>query len=258
MFTCVAWSFGVDFLKQESDGKWTATFDGQEAVDALQYIKDLRWKYDVLPSNTLIDSSEYFKSFATGNAAMLICADTISSSVSSYGMMPDQLGMMAMPAGPKKHVTLMGGGLSCLRNDATEDQIDAALRWIEMEYNHKVTENYKTNLNNKIDEKLAANHLVGIKSMNIWNGDTESFEYKSKLIEEKANSNINHVKLYNDFVENCPAEIQPEEPVCCQELYGILDSCIQEVLLNENANCAEILKKANSDFQVNYLDNLTY
>ena len=94
--------------------------------------------------------------------------------------------------------------------------------------------------------------------MSPWSEQAESLTYLNNLIDEKANSNPNHVKLYNEFVENCPAEIQAEEPVCAQELYGILDSCIQEVMTDENADCAAILEKANSDFQQNYLDNLDF
>ncbi len=51
---------------------------------------------------------------------------------------------------------------------------------------------------------------------------------------------------------------RPEEPICAQELYGILDGCIQEVLTNKDADCAALLEKANSDFQSNYLDNIDY
>ena len=53
-------------------------------------------------------------------------------------------------------------------------------------------------------------------------------------------------------------QLKPEEPVCAQELYGILDGCIQEVLTNKDADCAALIKKASSDFQMNYLDNADY
>lgn len=76
------------------------------------------------------------------------------------------------------------------------------------------------------------------------------------MIDKYANANINHVRLYNEFVADCPIELRAEEPMCCQELYAVLDSCIQEVLTNENADCAAVLEKANTEFQVNYLDNL--
>lgn len=258
MFTCLAWSFGADFMEQDADGNWKATFNSPEAAAALQYIKDLKWEYDVLPSNTLIDGTEYYKQFATGNAGMLMSAGDIPRKLVQYGMTPDQVGMMAMPAGPERHVTLLGGSIQCISNTATEDQIDAALRWIETSYSYEATDEYKQNSEVSIDLELEKNQLVGIKSMSTWSSDTESVSFLHGLIDEKANSNPNHVRLYNEFVADCPAEIQPEEPVCAQELYGILDGCIQEVLTNENTDCAALLEKANSDFQSNYLDNLDY
>ena len=258
IFTSIAWSFGVDFMKKDSDGKWKATFDTKEAAQALQFIKDLKWKYDVLPANTLINGEEWYKQFATGNGAMTITAGDYPRRVIKYGMTADKVGMMATPAGPKRHVTLLGGEVLCVKADATEDQIDAAIRWIETAYNYSLTDEYKTNAQASIESQLNEGRHVGIKSMSPWNVDTEALKWYHKYIDSKANANINHVKLYNDFVANCPADIQPEEPVCAQELYGMLDACIQEVLTNKDADCAKIMKKANADFQSNYLNNLVY
>ena len=258
MFSCLAWSFGVDFMEKGEDGKWQATFNTPEAAEALQYIKDLKWKYDVLPSNTLIDGTEYYKVFATGKAGMLMAAGDLPRSVFQYDMNNDSLGMIAMPAGPKRHVTLLGGTVFCVNPDATEEQIDASIRWLETQYCFDATEEFKLNTERTIKQQLEENYLVGVKSMSVWSTDAEALEFEYSLIDQNANSNPNHVRLYNEFVADCPAEIQPEEPVCAQELYGILDSCIQEVLTNENADCAALIEKANSDFQSNYLDNLTY
>lgn len=259
IFTSLAWSFGTKFMEQDADGKWKATFDSPEAAAALQWIKDLKWKYDVLPANTLIDGTEYYKVFGTKNAGMMISAGDFPRKVTEYGMQPGELGMFAMPAGPKRHVTLLGGSVFELSNKATEDQIDAALRWLEGQYTPEATDEFKTNTETEINNAIEKNQLIGIKSLNIWANDAESVQYSNKLIDEKANANINHVKLYNDFTADLgECELQAEEPVCAQELYGVLDSCIQEVLVNQNADCAELLKKAASDFQKNYLDNLDY
>ena len=92
--------------------------------------------------------------------------------------------------------------------------------------------------------------------MSAWSDNAESVKYLNEQIDKYANSNPNHVKLYNDFV-NSDVEIQAEEPICAQELYGILDSCIQEVLTNKDADCAALLEKANSDFQKDYLNSFT-
>lgn len=259
MFTPLAWSYGVEFMKQDSKGKWKATFDSEECVAALQYIKDLKWKYDVLPSNTLIDNTEYYKTFGIENAGMLIAPGNYGTNLTQYGMDVNKIGLMAIPAGPKKQVTLIGGGIYAINPKATDAQIDAALKWIETKYTYNVTDDFKTAQEKDIKRALDENRIIGIKPFSVWDKETDSVKYERDLIDKNANINMNHVKLYNDFAAdlgNC--EIQPEEPVCAQELYGVLDGCIQAVLTDENANCATIIKKACIDFQQNYLDNLDY
>lgn len=258
IFTNIAWSFGTDFMEQDKDGKWKATFDSAECAAALQWVKDLKWKYDVLPANVLVDNAEARKLYGTGGAAMFVTAGNMPTLVSQYGMPLEHIGMMGLPAGPKRHVTLLGGGVYIVSEKATEDQIDAAVRWFETAYSYNATDEFKANKEKSIQNQLDAEQLVGVKTMSVWSSDSEAYRYENELIEKYANGNPNHVKLYNDFVENCPAEIQPEEPVCAQELYAILDQCIQEVLTNKDADPAEVLKKANADFQRDYLDNLTY
>lgn len=258
IFSALAWSFGVDFMEKDANGKWQARFNTPECVEALQWIKDLKWKYDVLPPNNIIDGTEYYKVYATGGAGMLITEGGTSKRVSQYNMDPQHFGMMAMPAGPKRHVTLLGGAAWFLKPEATKDQVDAGIRWLETKYDFKLTEEYKTNVIAKYDKYLGENQPVGVKGMSPWSENSEALAWENKYIDEHTNINMNHVRLYNEFCANCPAEIQAEEPVCCQELYGILDDCLQEVLSNKDADCAEILKKANADFQSNYLDNLTY
>ena len=259
MFTPVAWSYGVSFMEQDSEGKWKATFDSPEAAEALQYIKDLKWKYDVLPSSSIITGDDYYKIFGTSGAGMIIAAGDVPNMLTQYDMKPEQIGMMAMPAGPKKHVTLMGGNLYAVSYKADEDQIDAAVRWIMQGNNPELTDAVKDSREKEVSKQLDANQLVGVKLMSVWNGNADSKKFSDELIEKSANANINHVKLYNDFMADMgECELRAEEPVCAQELYSILDSCIQEVLENENADCAEVLKKGCSDFQQNYLDNLDY
>lgn len=257
IFMPIAWSYGVEFMKKDGD-KWVATFNTPEAAAALQYVKDLKWKYDVFPSNVLIDQSEYHKLFGTGNVGMIIEGD-ISKRVMTYGMTKDQIVMMAMPSGPKKHVTLLGGSLFAVSNKATEDQIDGALKWAEMSYTPFLSDKYKANLEKSTNASLEKGELIGIKEISTWNDTAETIKYRNDYIDSKANINTNHIKLYNDFLANPgDCELRAEESVCAQELYSVLDNCIQEVLTNKDADCAALLEKANADFQKNYLDNTDY
>ena len=259
LFTALAWSFGVDFMEKDADGKWKATFNTPEAAEALQFIKDMKWKYDILPSNSLINAEEWRKIFGTGQAGITFGAgDYPANSVAQYGIEPNSIGMVAMPKGPKKHVTLLAGNFSCINSEATEKQIDAGVRWLETKFSYKLTDEFKTNKKAEIDLKIKNNQLVGIKGMSVWSNESEALKYEQQLIDENINTNPNHVRLYNEFAANCPCEVRAEEPVSAQQLYATLDRCLQEVMTNEIADCAAILEKANSDFQSNYLDNLTY
>lgn len=258
IFTSIAWSFGVDFMEKDESGKWQATFNTPEATEALQWVKDLKWKYDVIPANTIVDNTEMFKVFSTGGAGMIVTGGDFAKRLPAYGMQPNQAGIMAIPKGPKGHYALLGGGVWQVANNATEDQVDAAVRWLKIIYNHTLSDEYRKTISDKIKVKLEQNQIVGIKEMSIWSEKAEAKVFENEMIDANTNINMNHVRLYNEFVADCPAQVRSEEPVCCQELYQILDSCIQEVLSNKDADCAKIMEKANSDFQMNYLNNLIY
>ena len=258
MFMPIAWSYGVNFMQKDENDKWIATFNTEEAVKALQFVKDLKWKYNVLPENTFVDSAEYYKNFAIGNVGMMISPGDIANNLVQYETDPEMVGSFGMPSGPKGHVTLLGGSVYCVPKTATDDQIDAAIRWIETAYNYDTTDDYKTNTINKFELLKENKAHIGIKPLSIWNKDTESFKFFNDTVDSYSNANPNHVKLYNQFVIDMPAEIRPEEPMCAQGLYTILDNCIQEVLTNENSDCASLIKKANDDFQNDYLNNAQY
>lgn len=257
LFTSLAWSFGAEFIKKDDNGKWKANFDTPEAAEALEFVKNMKWKHDILPANTIVDATEWKKVFGTGQAGITFGAgDYPQRDLNQYVMAPNSIGMVAMPAGPKKHVTLLAGEVKCVSNAATKEQVDAAVRWLKMGLNPELNDDVKTNVAQNIATMKEKNQVVGLLGMNIWGNEALSKKYSDEEYTSNTNINLNHVKLYNEFAANPDCEIKAEEPVCCQELYAVLDSCIQEVLTNKNADCAEVLKKANADFQANQLDNL--
>ena len=257
MFTEIVWSFGVDFMKKDENGKWKATFDTPEAAEALQYVKDLKWKYDVLPANNLIDGTEMHKIFGIGGGSMLIGAG--AKQFSPYETDVNSIGMMATPAGPKKRVTLLGGTIYEVNGAATKKQIEGAIKWIRAESSPDLTDEYKKIAEDTIKRDVEDGSIVTVKSTSPWSIDSETVKYNDELIAKYANANPAHVKLYNDFIRDLgDCELRAEEPMCAQDLYGILDNCIQAVLSDKNADCAELMRKANSDFQQNYLDNVDY
>ncbi len=254
IFTCLAWNFGAKFMEQDKDGKWKATFNSPECAAALQYIKDLKWKYDVLPSSTLINNSDVRKFVGTTQAAMAIAAPSITEFlVNNYGLDRNLIGFAKIPSQGNNRISLMGGSYYAITPDATPEEIDACIKWIEFAdgLTPVLSDVAKDALRIKYETMQANNNLVGLKDISLWNEKAEVETYKNELIEEYRNVDEKHLASYND---QSGVEYQVEEPICAQELYSILDSCIQEVLTNVNVDCAELLEKAAADFQQNFLD----
>ena len=258
LFTPVAWSYGVEFMKQDKDGKWIATFDSQEMVDALQFYYDLKWKYDVVPADiALLDNSSAPQKLAAGEAAMLLRAPDYFDKLNAMGVDIKDFGLMPIPAGPKRHVTLLGGSGLMISEKSTDDQVDAAMRWIAITTNHKLTDTIIANKIKEYETRAAENKGIGVLELSNWDEDTEIVKWEREYELENANLDLKKVETYNDFATGKGyknIEIQPEEPMCAQELYAIIDKLVQEVFTNKNVDIAKIVKDANKDFQQNYLD----
>lgn len=247
-FTPIAWAYGVEFMKQDKDGNWKATFNTDECVAALQFVKDLKWKYDVLGENILIDELKVRNAFGSGEAAMAFAEGAQANTFVSAGMDKDNIGFIQMPAGPKRHVTLVGGTYYVFNKDATDAQIDAAFEYLDWGgrgriLDDRIKEKMRKDTQTKIDEGKP----IGILTASPYNevDPKRAFEIQLNTV-EMVNINPNHVKRYND---QSGVEWQHEEPVEAQALYAVLDNAIQAVLTDPNADCKKLIEEACINFQ---------
>ncbi|MDD6484548.1 MAG: extracellular solute-binding protein [Clostridiales bacterium] len=256
-FTALAWNFGGTFMKENGD-KWEAAFN-QGTTDALQWLQDMMWEDGSMPATTLVSNDDTSKLVGTDQAAMMFAhPGQVDLLVSQYGMNTENIGYAAMPAGPDRHVTLMGGNYYAIAPQATAEQIDAAFKWLEFTGATPaitLTEDAKESLREQYKTKYDENrYIIGIKDLSIWTDKEATQKYKEELIEEFRNIDEKNISSYNEKKDEI--EYQTEEKICAQDLYGLLDSCIQEVLTNKDADCGEVLNKAASDFQNNFLNNM--
>lgn len=252
----IAWAYGTEFVAHEGD-KWVAKFSSPECEAALQFIKDLKWKYNALPENLLIDNREGYKILANEEGAMYFSdssSGTILYNVKKLGMDASAISTGKIPAGPAGRFALMGGTMHMITADADEAVIDAAFKWLEFtgEGARITSSNLQTFENDLKNMKKQGIPIVGKTLFSIWKqGDV--IEKKNDVLAHYGNLDINLFKEYTDISD---VTIKPEEPVCCQELYALLDTCIQEVIQDKDADVHRLLADAAYKFQVNYLDNL--
>lgn len=251
-FTTIAWSYGTVFEEQK-DGKWTAAFASPECEKALQYVKDLKWKYDVVPSDALLTLGKIEEQFAAGNIGMMVGEpNRVYSLTSTYKMDINKIGMIRIPSGDHGTVSMMGGSLRVIDRNATPEQIKAVLDWLEFNGTTvTLTDEIKTQLDSSMEVAIQNGNLIGPKTLSPWKDSSEVVAYKNKITEENTNVDPKHIEKYNN---KDGVRYNAEEPVDAQALYAILDTAIQEVIINKDADPAALLKKAAEDFQKNNLD----
>ncbi len=249
-FLSLAYAFGTEFMKEE-DGKWKATFASPEGIAALQYLKDLRWKYDVLQNELLADTNATGRMLATGEAAMIVTYGNTDSYVDKYQLDVNNLAMSSLPSGPAGKVSQASGNMYVFSNAATDEQVDACFKWLEMigkgvSVNDGVKEQWEKTYSIKKEKKRA----VGIRTSALWK-DEKRVAAETEIMNKYRTVDS---KFFDDYVNGDGVEYVFEPERCVQQLYAVLDAAIQEVLLNKDADCGTVLKKAQEDFQINYLD----
>lgn len=253
LFMNIAWSYGVEFEELQEDGTWKAKFDSQEFRDALSYVYDLRWKYNALPDDKVLNYTDYLKSFATGQAAMTISdPNSLRELPKQYGLNIDDIYIAKLPAGPKGRYALMGGGFKLFSSKNTDEQNDAAVKWLMMDgLTPDITPEIEANLRDGYETQLENGSIIFPNALfPVWTNE----EYTAKMEEilsDYTNFDPANIADFNDFTG---VTIHPEESVCCQQLYSVLDGVIQAVMTNENADIDALTKTAANDFQQNHLD----
>lgn len=247
-FTNIAWGFGAVFEVQRG-GKWIAQLNSPEVVAAMNYVKDLKWKYDVLTADpTNEDWSSGFMQLGTGNAAMYIAAqDAVNQPTMANGLPVRDLALVPVPAGPKGQYSLMGGTPYMFAANAGSAEVVAALRYLEiMGRVPVVTETTKAGL--AADAQMRKNQGIPvIPTFPAWT-DAAYLKAQQDAIDKYRNVDM---RLYNDYFAavSKSTNLKTEEPMLAQDLYAELTKVLQAVITDKNANVQSLLDTAQSNFQ---------
>lgn len=247
-FSNIAWGFGATFVTQEN-GKYKAHVNSPEAVAAMNYVKDLKWKYDCLTADpTKEDWASGFVNLGTGTAAMYIAAnDAVNQPTQVNGLPVGSLSLVPVPAGPKGQYSLSGGTPYMFAKNATKPEIEAALDYIEvMGKAPKATDATLNGIKADCENKKKSGVPV-IPRFPAWT-DQKLIDAENNIIKQYSNVDM---KLYNDYFTaiNTKGNLRLEEPGDAQDLYGELTKVIQAVVTDKNADVQKLKDTAQTNFQ---------
>jgi len=246
-FTNIAYGFGAssqDIIRDNGDGTYSAAFGEGATVDAMQFVHDLRWEYDVLPGATL-DWGSISEALISGRVAMTIYAGDQFNWV--YTQFPDadltQFGYAAAPAGPNGRITLSGGNLWMVSGSATADEQEAAAYFqlwrqfdpVEMQTAIEVT-----------------TEAVGMPTLPMFVGD-----YQAQFAAFREAYNKLPVENYAPFIDAVTGgevTVQAEPSPNVQDYYAEIGALVSEVLSVEDVDIPARLSEVAQDFQAFVLD----
>lgn len=250
----IAWAYGADFLKKSADGKYTSNMNTPETVAAYEWVKKMR-AAKVFPDNPNLVMDNLQELFASNQLAMMFGEPNyITAMAKKFGKNPEEIVLASIPEGPKGRTSQMGGDLYMIASNATPEQIDACLKWIDFSGQGPtledqtivtLTENWQSTL-----EQGGA--VLPKDAFYLWT-DKNRVQKLDEARKDLANVPEENIANYLSF-EN--VTLMPEPEAGCQELYSELDKVVQAIYSDSNADVAALIKTASDNWQVNCLDNL--
>lgn len=259
LFTNIAWNFGCvgeNALEyQDEDGRWVCNFTSPECIAAMEFIRDLRWKYDILNADaTTTDWAGAHSLLGTGEAAMNFAADdSVDQPTANKGLPVDSFALIPFPAGPEGRYALAGGTCYMFSPDITDDQAIALMAYLKVLgklpfLDEEIIAGMRADYAAKRDRGAPV-----LPAISAWTDESYNTA-KQAIIDEYCNVDM---RLYNDFFDSITEgtiTLKSEEPIFAQQLYRELTAVVQRMITREGADVVKALKKAEESFQ-EYLDD---
>jgi len=220
-----------------------ATFDNPEAVQALNMLKTMRWTDNSMGSDFDWGWSDINQAFAAGQVGMFISgSDVYTNMVQSYNINPKIYGLAPIPLTPgSKTAGVLGGGtLAAVSPKSTPAQVAAAVKWIDYYYIQRYVN--RDQAIRYSATQAASKQPVGTPEVPIFNAKQENL-YNS-WIKPYINVPLNQMAPFTSAIFN--DKIIPEPEAATQAVYGDLDSVVEAVLTEQNADPSSLLAAANT------------
>jgi multiple sugar transport system substrate-binding protein len=242
MLTTLTYALGG---RMESDDGATATIDNDATREGLQMLHDMRWTDDSMGKNTNYEWSPINEAFAAGKIGMYMSgSDVYNALVTTNQVKPDMYGLAVLPLSDSPDAGILGGGsVAAVSAKATPQQQQAAVEWNDF---YREAKNYDTDAAVADAEVLkASNQPIGTPTLPIF--DQASWQKVQDAIKPYVNVPRDQMTSFTDGVFD--QKLISEPPAHTQEVYGILDSLVQKVLTDQNADIDALLSDANEKAQ---------
>ncbi|HEY1177412.1 MAG TPA: extracellular solute-binding protein [Phytomonospora sp.] len=213
---------------------------GQQTIDALQLLHDMRWGDDTMGREFLYDQEAVRQAFAGGTIGMVLQApDCYFTVVKDYGFDPADYGQGQLPqGGTGGNGTLTGGTLKLFNAKATPNQLLAAAKWVKF-----------YDFDKYYDEAVA----VADAETNAADKSPVGLPGLPPVSQEVHDRYLGWIRPHvNVPLENFAGytsstlQLIAEPPAGTQQTYAALDPVVQQILTDESADIVKAVADANA------------
>jgi multiple sugar transport system substrate-binding protein len=224
--------------------KTTVTADNDATVAALKFLQTMRWTDNSLGSNFNLDWSGMNQYFGSGQTAMYPSgSDVLTSLVQSDGVVPADYGLGLIPTEGANSGVLSGGNVAVVAANASKAEQAAAVKWIDFYYMQKLLD--KSSAVADAKALVANKQPIGVPQLPIF--DKAQLDTSLGWIDSYINVPKANVAPFQDGIFSQKIIAEPNKHT--QELYAALDSVVQAVLTDKNADINALLKGVNTQIQ---------
>jgi ABC-type glycerol-3-phosphate transport system substrate-binding protein len=236
-FTAEIYSIGGDIATQSGD-TWKAAFNNDKGKQVLQQLYDMRWTDNTMGDKQLLEYADLLTMMGSGKLGMYVAAaDNIPTIVNQYKGNYNDYGLGQIPGG---QATLGGGEAFMFNAKASPAKIRAGLTWLTWMYTNP--DRAAVDFQRRAADKVP----VGLPQPNLYTGKAE----ETYLAAVKQYGNV-PTQNYAPFVDSATRIPLKVEPPAAQQIYAVLDTAMQGVLTDKNANIDKLLSDAEK--QVNQI-----
>jgi ABC-type glycerol-3-phosphate transport system substrate-binding protein len=218
-----------------------ARLRGEVGLDSLQFLRDLRWRYDVMPPAERCYGDNVLKMFAEGKIAMIMMPATKDSvrRLMRAGMAPDHIGVAPLPMGPASRQHLVFGRCVIVNSQTDEARRRAAAQWIRFLLDPEVTRIREQYLFREQD-------LTGIPHVPLYRKDKQDQLYTML-------KPYRLLPVFADYEDTVTTGLMPEPARLRYELYEELAKEVRPVLEKKDVAPETVAATLVSDFEKRYL-----
>ncbi|TDV57187.1 ABC transporter substrate-binding protein [Actinophytocola oryzae] len=244
ILTTLDYAYGGRAEELKGD-KATATIDTPEMAKAVDLMRSMRWDDNSMGANFLYDWAGINQDFAAGRIGMYVSGGgNYGNLVTQNALKPQDYGVTVLPLAKGGDAGVLGGGTLAVVSPKTGEKTRAAaVQWIDFFYVGKLTDKDAAVLNAKTQSD--SGQPVGTPDLPVL--DRATYDAQQKWIADYVNVPVDQLEPYTSGMFDQP--LVPEPAKSTQDVYKILDTVVQTVLTDKDADVKALLADAQSQAQ---------